>query len=364
MNFSTATMQNTSNVCDSILDGPMHHFKDNYLMYICPYPNFISSVIGSFLNILNIVVFTRKNMASTMTTIFLHLSIVDLATLLIYIPTTWHICVQHNTTGQHVLAWERFHLFSRCTSSVLYYASAWFTVMLAIWRYMAIVHPFKEHNWCNEAKTRIMLVAGYVIGFVLSVPLILSMQIEDHKQGNSTTSTTIEYNEESLLYSINFVLYGAVLKLLPSIVLTICSYKLIRALFDVKDKHAQMVSNEEKVTRMKKKTDFTTKMLFGVLVLFLLSEVPTGVLGLFSIIYGCQFRKHYFSPMVHVFNTIRLINISVPFFVYYNLSEQFRKTFQRLFNENISPVSSNKVSKNSEILNSVEIVQQNGNTQL
>ena len=90
-------------------------------------------------------------------------------------------------------------------------------------------------------------------------------------------------------------------------------------------------SNRQKIAQNKQKTDFTTKMLFGVLVLFLISEVPSGILGLISIVLGTNFRNNYFSPMIHVFYTIRLISISITFLVYYNLSEHFRTVLKSLF---------------------------------
>lgn len=196
-------------------------FKDFYLIEICPYVNFPTCTIGAMLNILNIIVFLRKAMASSMNTIFLHLSIVELAALVINIPLTWHVCLEHKELHQHVYHWEIFHFFGRCTTTALFYISVWLTVMLAIWRYLAIAHPFHERNWCNVKTTRVMLIAGYIFGSLLSLPSFFSIHIEKHPNNDYT----IEYYEKGVLYYIHFVLYGTVLKLVPSVILTVFSYK-------------------------------------------------------------------------------------------------------------------------------------------
>ena len=205
--------------------GPLLDFKNYYLSVICPYPNFISSGIGSVLNILNIVVFTRKSMASPMTTIFLHLSIVDLAVLLINIPLTWHVCIDHNSNHQHVYSWEVFHFIGRYVTTLLFYTSVWFTVMLAKWRYSAFVYPLKERRWSNKKNTRIALIAGYIFGTVLTLPLYLSLHIQPSNHHGNTTTYTIEYHETSAWYFIHFILFGTTLKLIPSVVLSVLSYK-------------------------------------------------------------------------------------------------------------------------------------------
>lgn len=336
---------------DSSETYPLDNFKDYYLVNICPYINFPACVIGSFLNVLNIAVFSRKSMDSlmSMSTIFLHLSIVELAALLVNIPLTWHVCVLHKDVHQHVHNWEIFHIFGRCTVLQLYYTSIWLTVMLTIWRYKAIAHPFDDRSWGSKKNTRMMLIAGYMFGIVLSLPSWFSLHIEERKENQYRP--TIEFYEEGVLFYIHFILYGTVLKLVPSVILTVFSYKLIKALSAIKSKRVSMSQNNftavQKIANIKQQTDFTTRMLFGILVAFLISEVPSGILGLCSIIRGKEFRKHYFSATIHTFNSIRLISISISFLVYYNLSQQFRTTFKAMFNKHNNYRVTNTSTKES-----------------
>jgi hypothetical protein len=84
-----------------------------------------------------------------------------------------------------------------------------------------------------------------------------------------------------------------------------------------------------------KRTDRTTKMLVAVLILFLITELPQGILGLLSIILGkCFFRTcyHLFGEFMDI---LALLNGSINFILYCSMSRQFRTTFALLFKPKI-----------------------------
>lgn len=108
----------------------------------------------------------------------------------------------------------------------------------------------------------------------------------------------VDSDYDGALYQVNFWVHAVMIKLLPCLILTVISAWLIRALYRVNTKKkalkgynacpVEAVSNgngnvftrkSTKRTKAERRTDRTTKMLVAVLLLFLITEFPQGILG-------------------------------------------------------------------------------------
>lgn len=120
------------------------------------------------------------------------------------------------------------------------------------------------------------------------------------------TNTTLyfvrltETAENHDIKELNFWIYSVVIKLFPCLVLTIVSLKLLQVLLEAKRRRRKLTNVQEQNFEKKKscrkadkerQTDRTTMMLLAVLLLFLLTELPQGILGLFSVLLGPRFFK-------------------------------------------------------------------------
>lgn len=119
------------------------------------------------------------------------------------------------------------------------------------------------------------------------------------KSGNMLTKVYfVDSNYNGSLYQINFWVHAVLIKLLPCVILTVISAWLIRALYRANSRKkalkgysacpANTVVNGNgnvftkkptKRSKAERRTDRTTKMLVAVLLLFLLTEFPQGILG-------------------------------------------------------------------------------------
>ncbi|RWS20679.1 class A rhodopsin-like G-protein coupled receptor GPRmys [Leptotrombidium deliense] len=72
-------------------------------------------------------------------------------------------------------------------------------------------------------------------------------------------------------------------------------------------------------------------MLLGVLILFLLTESPTGILVLVAGIVGEAFFLNVYKPLGEILDLLALVNSAVNFVLYCSMSKQFRQTFAKLF---------------------------------
>lgn len=75
----------------------------------------------------------------------------------------------------------------------------------------------------------------------------------------------------------------------------------------------------------------TTKILLGILILFLITEFPAGMLILLSGMLGDWFFQDVYSPLGELIDILALFNSAINFILYCTMSEQFRSTFAKLF---------------------------------
>jgi zinc transporter ZupT len=189
--------------------------------------------------------------------------------------------------------------------------------------------------------TMIAITSSYIVCPLLAIPVYIAFSIHpfnklfdvngkmvDEKSLNATSMVDMQLRnitvyriqpsqvaERSHLLQINFWIYSVVIKLVPCVALTILSLRLIYALLDAKQRRKQLMSNSNgmktivngkvvenkgrknsKVLDKERQTDRTTRMLLAVLLLFLITEFPQGILGLLSAVlhptflYNCYLK--------------------------------------------------------------------------
>ncbi|EDW69757.1 G-protein coupled receptor dmsr-1 [Drosophila virilis] len=154
------------------------------------------------------------------------------------------------------------------------------------------------------------------------------------------------------LQTATFLIYSVLIKLIPCIALTILSVRLIMALLEAKRRRKKLTSKpaasngtktlvngksaerprkNSKTLEKEKQTDRTTRMLLAVLLLFLITEFPQGILGLLNSVLGNEFLMQCYLRLSDLMDVLALINSSINFILYCSMSKQFRSTFTLLF---------------------------------
>ncbi|XP_065209244.1 G-protein coupled receptor dmsr-1-like [Planococcus citri] len=328
-------------------------FYAAYAEYINPSLFFTVTIIGSTLNTLNIIVFTRKSMISPNNLIFAHLAIVDLASLITYMPRWANETIRrkmYSVKEHRIYEWETIGMYSYLVSSTFHAISIWLAIMLAVWRYIAIVHPLKERQWCNLKTTKIFIAVGYVTCSLGIIPGYFSLEVQAFDRlldsdGYITWNRTIgiptkvfllQPAKSSRAISILSALAAAVfVKIIPMVLVSVYSYKCIVALQRAKIRRKKLTirSHESNTTNTRKNllTDRTTRMLLVILALFFIPEMPTAIACILIVIFGPKFSVECYSYFFEIFNAIVLICTSCNFIVYYTMSGQFHDTFIQLF---------------------------------
>lgn len=289
-------------------------------------------IFGSIANILNIAVLTRREMRSPTNMILTGLAVADLLVMIEYIPYAVHMYLyKRSRRDTFTYGWSVFVLFHSNFAQVCHTISICLTVTLAIWRYIAVAYPQRNHEWCSDRRTILVILFAYICCPILCVPLYITTEVRPRvevldergmsvnltgmangtmlKGATNTTLYFVKFVEMSeLLKDINFCIYSVVIKLIPCAALTMLSIKLVMVLLEAKKRRKKLTTKNiaikmgngkehacekpkkrRKGTDKERQTDRTTMMLLAVLLLFLLTEMPQGILGLLGVILGTSF---------------------------------------------------------------------------
>ena len=226
-------MNETENLCGSGLIA-----ISEYYAKVHGYASLITCLLGAVGNILNIVIFGRKEMISPVHIILRGLSTVDLIVLLFYLPYSWYMFLRASTDRElYSYPWAVFLLYHSYLSQTLHCIGIWLTVVLAIWRYIAVAYPLRKEFWCSATSTRRTVIAGYIVCPILCAPIIYSFRVQEQNlrvdefgsiasEGNMTKLYIMTVLEPAdFMVNLNFVIYSVLLRLVPSILLTMLSVK-------------------------------------------------------------------------------------------------------------------------------------------
>ncbi|CAL4178665.1 unnamed protein product, partial [Meganyctiphanes norvegica] len=326
-------------------------FKDNY-KGIHTYLALCICCVGTITNILNMVILTRREMINSTNSILTGLAVSDFLLLLEYL-----IYVSTYLRGDEHL-WESywhsvFVLFHAHFSQITHTISICLTVTLAVWRYIAICKPHLNLILCTLPRARCAVIMAYIISPIICVPNYFMYSIHQFPESSSNTSLyqvkLSSYSDMEVFQKIHFWLHSVVVKILPCILLTVLIFNIIRAMYVAKRRKVNLIkmgtpsmeSVERKIPRMEKLTQKTTKMLLTVLFMFLITELPQGILVLITAIYGHSFLEDCYNQWGEVMDLLALINATVNFLLYCIMSHQFRFTFKHLCQppkqQNLSP---------------------------
>lgn len=149
----------------------------------------------------------------------------------------------------------------------------------------------------------------------------------------------VDSDEEGQLYQINFWVHAVIVKLLPCCILTVISLWLIKEVYNA-NQHQKKIriynscptSNKtvKRQCKADRRTNRTTMMLVAVLLLFLVTELPQGILGLLSGLLGKCFFKRCYDLFGELMDALALLNGAINFVLYCSMSRQFRMTFGQL----------------------------------
>ena len=320
----------------------VHDFQAWYANYH-GYASIVVCVFGVVTSVFNIIVLTRKNMRNTTNYILTALAVSDMLTMASYIPFALQFYVLHGqipTPERNTHPWAMFFNFHVNFTVTTHTTSIWLGVILSLFRYAYIKVSNQGSNKFGPNNTLLAILLVYVISIIILIPNYLSLTIIT-RPFNGTNETIYDIDSIAtddrygqIITGLNFWIHALVIKLIPCALLTIFGILLICTL-RVSNKRRKKLQKQKKAkSKLVKSRDRdhsrTTCMLVVVVVLFLITELPQGILALFSGLLPGFFDAFY-MPLGDLMDIIALINNAVNFILYCSMSKQFRDTFLGLF---------------------------------
>ena len=342
---------------------------------------------GILSNSANIIVLTRKNMASSSNILLMWLAVSDLLTMLSYVPFAYHFYIME--PGDHTVppfstpdfAWLVFLLFHANFSIVCHTVAIWLTIALAIFRYIYICKPTSGAYYCSQRRARFVVILVTFLTILVCVPNFgvnyygyFEREPINSTLSNETSKPGLYYPTirsfsaaDAILVDVNNWLQAVLVKLLPCFMLTTLTLLLVHAMHKAYRKRLKLKS-QGRVSESDRHSEHnrTTRMLLAVVVLFTLTELPQGILTLMNIFVDC-FTSVVYYKLGDLLDIMALINNAINFVLYCIMSTQFRNTFWQIFCPakhrlrrpkwlHLKPVKSSNASNK----NSIEMSEENG----
>ncbi|KAJ1351246.1 Serpentine type 7TM GPCR chemoreceptor Srw [Parelaphostrongylus tenuis] len=342
--------------------GTLH----NGYAHIHPYIAVILCLAGTAMNAVTVVVFTRPSMLSPINAILCAVAICDILVMTSVLVFVYHFLISSAfrcDVEDYNRLWAYF-LFahSQCTV-ILHATSIWLTVLLAQIRVYTIKRATSGPTEAITAKATgfIALVTLFIVALV-NIPNFMTFEIVEidaelwlpclisasEDAPLQTTSTILESgfnstetpsfgkifhvrasDEDCFLLKVAFWVNGLFFKVVPCALLTVSIIALLKIIRDVSQrrKSLALVMNKKRMPR-----DHTTPMLVAVLSIFLIAELPQGMLHVCNAIFSNEtFYKTIYLPLGDLMDLLSLINSAVNFLIYCAMSRKFRNVFMQTF---------------------------------
>ena len=299
---------------------------------------YLSAVVCAFgilANMANIAVLTRKNMITSTNAILLWLAVADLLTMMSYLPVSVHFYVLLDPDLKFPQTrsynWIHFLLFHSSFSLVCHSIAIWLTICLAIFRYIYVCYPTHGGTLCTLKRAKIMILAVYLSTIGILITNYMTNGVATTKNGVYEIRETKLAIYNPIIVSMNSWIQAIVIKIIPCVLLTILTILLIMAMHKA-NKRRQMLKSQGRKDDSERAREHnrTTGMLLAIVVLFLITELPQGILAILFTI-DDRFRLEVYLPLGDLFDAMALINNAVNFVLYCTMSRQFRETFVQVF---------------------------------
>ncbi|CAK5022627.1 unnamed protein product [Meloidogyne enterolobii] len=285
-------------------------------------------LFGVITNLIHCVVLTRPQMRqSAVNSIMTAVALCDLGTMGSYLIYIWHFVL-----GGNLCKWQRVALARRASLTVIFFILLLCIPSLAVHQVIKYPHA----NWHPS------LLCPKIISGILS------------KNHSEPIFTIIIRNTAMAngcwLFKANLWLTGICFKVIPCLLLLILSASLLQRLKQAEKKRCQLLLKQlsdspkndgrNSVDNLKQRqnggikkmhADRTTGLLLAILCVFLLTELPQGLIAILNAIYTADVHRFIYLTLGDVLDLLSLINSSVNFVLYCLMSSRYRQTFCSLF---------------------------------
>ena len=295
-------------------------------------------IFGVISNVLNIIVLTRRHMITPTNCILTALAIADLLTMLTYLvyATYFYIATEPKPEYSHSKGWMYFIMIHNHFIITCHNMAMWFTVTLAVFRYIFVCHHTIAGRLCSLQRAIMTIITVVVATILLCIPnyflykVIPVSQAYPNLSGYWILDSDLMIENPSYKIAI-FWFFGVIMKVAPCILLSVVSTLIILMMKRASERRVRLLKQTRASDHdVNHEHNRTTYMLVSVVLFFVITEFPQGILAMISGL-NDHFFDEIYSNLGDVMDLLVLLNSAVNFILYCIMSQQFRDTFRSLF---------------------------------
>lgn len=338
-----------------------------HIAFVYPIPQaffingFVSPILIFFTlvtNIFVVLILLRRHMRSPTNAILAAMAISDTFTGVTPLPVFVHFFSLENYHDFVEYHWCYIYRYlGELIPTIFHTASIWLTVTLALQRYVYICHTAAARRFCTIQNVIFATFIIYMLAIMSQITRFFDFEfipfpIFSFDSPNSTLVTCIERvspwvnQNENLYFNLYFWFRAIFIHLVPCAILVVINSVLIWTLRTAQQRRMQLLKQNNRSESMKlKDSNCTTLMLVTVVGLFLMVELPLGIIMILHLIQN-NFNidimsNETFKLLNLISNTFILLSYPLNFFIYCGMSRQFRETFMSMFETIKAPNSRN-----------------------
>ncbi|XP_059164230.1 G-protein coupled receptor dmsr-1-like [Physella acuta] len=334
--------------------GPLWDFHELFLQ-VYGYASIVVCIFGILTNVINITVLMAKDMRTATNYLLTFLAISDILTMLPYIPYIFHfycpLTDPTDTPAKYTYNWILYMLIIVYLFATTHTISIWLAVTLAAFRFCQIRSSCPRGPLAKERRIRHVKIAAaiiYVLSLIILIPYYVTNEIK--KERISYTNVTfytlnmkqLGTSDTSLVVFTSYITYAILAKILPCILILIFSGSLLYHM------GVKAVRRRQRLSATRQRVN-TTRMLLVVLMLFIFTELPQGILFILSVSVP-DFHRNVYYPLSELTDFIALLNNAINFVLYCVMSQQFRDKFFSIYIKPICERRRTMITSTSELL--------------